>query len=65
MLPQIIAFAVTSGLAKKAWDRYRDDRRRRQPLTDITEVVARPAASEPKRGAGKKTAGRKSEGPSA
>lgn len=45
MLPKLIAFAVTSGLAKKAWDRYRASRPR--PPVDITEYVARPAASTP------------------
>ena len=43
LLRKLIAFAVTSGLAKKAWDHYR----RKPPATpvDITEVVARPVAS--------------------
>lgn len=66
MLPRLIAFAVTSGLAKRAWDHYRDGRRRNRPLQDITEVVARPAAAAPE---GKRTkaasTGRKSEGPGA
>ncbi|HEY8357245.1 MAG TPA: hypothetical protein VIL30_07250 [Ramlibacter sp.] len=66
MLPRLIAFAVTSGLAKKAWDHYRDGRKR-APLQDITEVVARPAAVQPARAtAGRKPAtGRKSGGPGA
>ena len=66
MLPRLIAFAVTSGLAKKAWDHYRDSRAKRAPLQDITEVVARPAAAQPgRRGGRKPAAGRKSGGPDA
>jgi len=66
MLPRLIAFAVTSGLAKKAWDHYRDGRKRSH-LNDITEVVARPDAAQPSRRAASKkpSAGRKSGGPSA
>jgi len=65
MLPRLIAFAVTSGLAKKAWDHYRDGRKRSR-LNDITEVVARPDAAQPSRRAARKpSAGRKSGGPSA
>lgn len=65
MLPRLIAFAVTSGLAKKAWDHYRDGRKHSR-LNDITEVVARPDAAQPgRRGAKKPSAGRGSGGPSA
>jgi hypothetical protein len=43
LVRKLIAFAITSGLAKKAWDHYRGPRR---PLpVDITEVVARPVAT--------------------
>lgn len=65
MLPRLIAFAVTSGLAKKAWDHYRDGRRRNRPLQDITEVVARPAAAPARRNAKQSTSGRRSGGPNA
>jgi hypothetical protein len=46
MLRKLITFAITSGLAKKAWDHYRDGRRRlpADPV-DITDVVARPVSS--------------------
>lgn len=43
LLRKLIAFAITSGLAKKAWDHYRKDHRK-LPV-DITEVVARPVAT--------------------
>ncbi|NNU42923.1 hypothetical protein HK415_06745 [Ramlibacter sp. B156] len=43
LLRKLIAFAITSGLAKKAWDHYRKDQPR-LPV-DITEVVARPVAT--------------------
>lgn len=43
LLRKLIAFAITSGLAKKAWDHYREPKRR-LPV-DITDVVARPVAS--------------------
>ncbi|MGV3493625.1 MAG: hypothetical protein ACO1OY_07140 [Ramlibacter sp.] len=69
MLRKLIAFAITSGLAKKAWDHYKAERR---PYAveprDITDVVARPAASaDPsRRGASRRMgARRRSEGPSA
>lgn len=64
MFGKIITFAITSGLAKKAWDHYRDGRRR--PPEDITNLVARPEAAGPRRqGARKKPSGaRRSEGPS-
>jgi hypothetical protein len=43
LLRKLIAFAVTSGLAKKAWDHYREPKRRLP--ADITDVVARPVAT--------------------
>ena len=67
LLRKLIAFAVTSGLAKKAWDHYRDPKRRlpAQPV-DITEVVARPVSSaDPlERRGGRRGARRRREGPS-
>jgi hypothetical protein len=66
MFGKIITFAITSGLAKKAWDHYQQRDRRREPLKDVTEVVARPNAAAAARGDKKKPAGRrKSEGPGA
>ena len=66
LLRKLIAFAVTSGLAKKAWDHYRRD-----PVAmpvDITEVIARPVATadplERQRGRSRKGARRRREGPS-
>jgi GTP cyclohydrolase III len=44
LLRKLIVFAVTSGLAKKAWDHHLQKMRRRMPV-DITEVVARPVVS--------------------
>lgn len=69
MLRKLIAFAITSGLAKKAWDHYRADRRpfAVEPV-DITDVVARPtgSADPPRRRAGRRVgARRRTEGPSA
>lgn len=43
MVRKLIVFAITSGLAKKAWDHLRKDQPR-MPV-DITEVVARRVAS--------------------
>ena len=43
LLRKLIVFAVTSGLAKRAWDHYHLPKRR-LPV-DITDVVARPVAS--------------------
>ncbi len=43
LLRKLIAFAITSGLAKKAWDHYRHPQAK-MPV-DITEVVARPVAT--------------------
>lgn len=44
LLRKLIVFAVTSGLAKKAWDHHQEKERRKMPV-DITEVIARPAAT--------------------
>jgi len=45
LLRKLIAFAITSGLAKKAWDHYQTkDSRGRLPV-DLTDVIARPVAS--------------------
>ena len=66
LLRKLIVFAVTSGLAKKAWDHYREPKRR-LPV-DITEVVARPVASAnpaERRGIRRIGARRRREGPSA
>jgi hypothetical protein len=66
LLRKLIVFAVTSGLAKKAWDHYREPKRR-LPV-DITDVVARPVASaDPaqRRGTRRLGARRRKEGPSA
>jgi hypothetical protein len=61
MWGKLIAAAVTSGLAKKAWDHYRAPRR--DLPEDITNLVGRPEAVEPQRTQRKPR--RKSEGPSA
>jgi len=45
LLRKLIVFAVTSGLAKKAWDEIRKDQGRRRLPVDITDVVARPVAT--------------------
>ncbi|HZN47045.1 MAG TPA: hypothetical protein VFB71_05440 [Ramlibacter sp.] len=43
LLRKLIVFAITSGLAKKAWDHYRKPPR---PLpVDVTDVIARPVSS--------------------
>lgn len=70
LLRKLIVFAVTSGLAKKAWDVRQDKERHRKwarlPV-DITDVVARPVASaDPaeNRRARKRGARRRTEGPS-
>jgi len=65
LLRKLIVFAVTSGLAKKAWDHHQQKDKRKMPV-DITEVVARPVASaDPaeRRGQRKVGARRRSEGP--
>ena len=43
LLRKLIAFAITTGLARKAWTHYRRDTPR-MPV-DITEVIARPVAT--------------------
>lgn len=65
MLPKLIAFAVTSGLAKKAWDHYRAGKRR--PPEDITNLVGRPEAVDPGSARRRKAtpARRRKEGPGA
>jgi len=66
LLRKLIVFAVTSGLAKKAWDHYRQPRGK--PPVDITDVVARPVASAnpaERRGLRRIGARRRREGPSA
>ena len=45
LLRKLIVFAITSGLAKKAWDQVRKDPGRQRLPVDITDVVARPLAS--------------------
>jgi hypothetical protein len=67
MLRKLIAFAITSGLAKKAWEHYRDGRRPANPV-DITDVIARPVASaDPSQRRATRNLGarRRREGPSA
>ena len=44
LLRKLIVFAVTSGLAKKAWDEIRKDQDQKRLPVDITEVIARPAS---------------------
>lgn len=66
LLRKLIVFAVTSGLAKKAWDHHQQKEKRRMPV-DITEVIARPvsSAAPTERSASRKLgARRRSEGPS-
>jgi hypothetical protein len=66
MIRKLIAFAITSGLAKKAWDHYREGQR--QLPVDITDVIARPVSSaDPSRPRPNRRMGarRRSEGPSA
>lgn len=69
LLRKLIVFAVTSGLAKKAWDEIRKGQGRKRLPVDITEVVARPVATaDPSRrraAAQKMGARRRREGPSA
>jgi len=45
LLRKLIAFAITSGLAKKAWDHYQKDSTRHRLPVDLTDVIARPVAS--------------------
>ena len=65
LLRKLIVFAVTSGLAKKAWDHYHGPKQK-LPV-DITEVIARPGASaDPAERRGRKVgARRRREGPAA
>ena len=66
LLRKLIVFAVTSGLAKKAWDHHQQKEKRRMPV-DITEVIARPVSSAAPGGRSasrKRGARRRSEGPS-
>ncbi|MBC5783599.1 hypothetical protein H8N03_11640 [Ramlibacter sp. USB13] len=69
LLRKLIVFAVTSGLAKKAWDQVRKDQAHKRLPVDITEVVARPVATaDPSRRrtvAERMGARRRREGPSA
>jgi hypothetical protein len=44
LLRNLIVLAVTSGLAKKAWDRHQRQEKRKNPV-DITELIARPVSS--------------------
>ena len=66
LLRKLIAFAITSGLAKKAWDHYHEPKRK-LPV-DITDVVARPVATadplERRGGLRRMGARRRKEGPS-
>jgi hypothetical protein len=65
LLRKLIAFAITTGLARKAWTHYRKDTPR-LPV-DITEVIARPVATaDPpaRRGRVRMGARRRREGPS-
>jgi hypothetical protein len=64
LLRKLIVFAVTGGLAKKAWDHVRKDQPR-LPV-DITEVIARPVATaDPSQRRGPRLgARRRREGPS-
>ena len=67
LLRKLIVFAITSGLAKKAWDQVRKDPKSRRLPVDITEVIARPAAVDHpsfQRGTRKLGARRRREGPS-
>jgi hypothetical protein len=66
LMRKLFVFAVTSGLAKKAWDHYRGPKQK-LPV-DITEVVARPVATaDPaeRRGMRRLGARRRREGPAA
>ena len=69
LLRKLIVFAITGGLAKKAWDQVRKDPGQKRLPVDITEVVARPVATaDPLRrraAAQKLGARRRREGPSA
>lgn len=50
MLRKLIAFAITSGLAKKAWDHFQTTRKARQTPAgrtrrSVSDVTARPVAA--------------------
>ena len=45
LLRKLIVFAVTSGLARKAWDQVRKGQPSQRLPVDITEVIARPVAT--------------------
>ena len=64
LLRKLIVFAVTSGLAKKAWDHHQHKGKRKMPV-DITDVIARPVATaDPSERRGRKVgARRRNEGP--
>jgi hypothetical protein len=64
LLRKLIVFAVTSGLAKKAWDHHQQKEKRKMPV-DITDVIARPVATaDPAERRGRKVgARRRNEGP--
>jgi len=67
LLRKLIVFAITSGLAKKAWDQVRKDQTHKRLPVDITEVIARPAAVDHpslRRGTRRLGARRRREGPS-
>lgn len=69
LLRKLIVFAVTSGLAKKAWDEIRKDQNMKRLPVDITDVVARPVAtadpSQRRAAAQRLGARRRRDGPSA
>ena len=67
LLRKLIAFAITSGLAKKAWDHYKDGRRLAAGPVDTTPCRPRPVASaDPMERRGRKMgARRRREGPAA
>ena len=69
LLRKLIVFAVTSGLAKKAWDEIRKDQNLKRLPVDITDVVARPVAtadpSQRRAAAQRLGARRRRDGPSA
>lgn len=67
LLRKLVAFAITTGLAKTAWDHYKDRNGKRRLPVDLTDVIARPVATadpaEHRRGR-KLGARRRKEGPS-
>jgi hypothetical protein len=42
MLRKLIAFAITSGLAKKAWEHYREGRQ--APRANVNDMEGKPAS---------------------